>query len=192
MCVQSSERTIRLDAGMFTPQTSDGQEWRLILASLLTRLTRIRQPVRRATMTAPVSLAVHSSKSCRWVVFDAVGTLMEPDPTVAVAYHRVGAKYGSRLSVADVGARFRRAFRASETDSFPGGPEPGERWRTSDSFEEERWRWIVREVFPEVRDQEGCFRELWDHFARPASWRCGGCSAVPVGNGVPTRNRHQF
>jgi putative hydrolase of the HAD superfamily len=43
---------------------------------------------------------------------------------------------------------------------------------TSDVIEEARWRWIVGQVFPDVGDPESCFRELWDHFARPSSWRC--------------------
>ncbi|MBS0206608.1 MAG: HAD-IA family hydrolase [Planctomycetes bacterium] len=107
---------------------------------------------------------------CQWIVFDAVGTLIDPRPSVAVAYHAVGSRYGSRLDVLEVGRRFRSAFRRSEQDGFPGGPT--ERWVTSDAIEEARWRWIVGDVFPDITDPEGCFQELWDHFAQPSSWCC--------------------
>ena len=109
---------------------------------------------------------------CQWLVFDAVGTLIDPDPTVAVAYHAVGSRYGSQFGVADVGQRFRAAFRGSERDGFPGGPPADGRWITSDAIEEARWQWIVRQVFSDVRNHDACFRELWEHFARPSSWQC--------------------
>lgn len=107
---------------------------------------------------------------CQWLAFDAVGTLINPDPSVAVAYHSVGSRFGSQLTVEEVGQRFRSAFRRSERDGFPGGPSPAESWKTSDSVEEARWRWIVGEVFSDIQEQESCFCELWDHFARPTSW----------------------
>lgn len=107
---------------------------------------------------------------CQWIVFDAVGTLIQPNPTVAGAYHAVGTKYGTQLSVPEISQRFRTAFRQSETDLFPGGPPPGMSWRTSDAIEVARWNWIVRQVVPDVSDIDACFRELWDHFARPSSW----------------------
>ncbi len=109
---------------------------------------------------------------CKWIVFDAVGTLINPDPTVATAYHQIGTRYGSQISVAEIGQRFRTAFHGSERDGFPGGPSVAEHWKTSDPIEVARWRWIVRQVLPDVHDPEGCFRDLWDHFARPSSWRC--------------------
>lgn len=109
---------------------------------------------------------------CQWLVFDAVGTLIDPNPSVAMAYHTLGTQFGSQLTVHEVGQRFRSAFRRSEQDGFPGGPPISQPWKTSDEIEQSRWRWIVREVLPDVRDHEGCFRALWDHFAIPASWKC--------------------
>jgi len=117
------------------------------------------------------SFSRRSLKDCRWVVFDAVGTLIEPVPRVAVAYHDVGTRLGSRLDLEEVGRRFRLAFRNSETDGFPNGPVAGS-MVSSDAIEEARWRWIVGEVFTDVEDRERCFRELWDHFAAHSSWRC--------------------
>jgi putative hydrolase of the HAD superfamily len=110
-------------------------------------------------------------KPVKWLVFDAVGTLIEPRPSVADAYHGVAVRHGSGLSVSEIGERFRRAFRASETDGFPGGPPRGAMWLSSDLIEEARWRWIVSEVIPDANDPDDCFRELWSHFARPTSWR---------------------
>lgn len=117
--------------------------------------------------------ANHDSQlpKCRWLVFDAVGTLIDPHPTVAAAYHAVGTRFGTRYSVAEVDQRFRAAFRSSESDGFPGGPVAAP-WTTSDDVERARWRWIVQDVFPDVRDLDTCFHELWEHFAQPASWRC--------------------
>ena len=108
---------------------------------------------------------------CQWLAFDAVGTLIDPDPTVAVAYQAVGARLGSRFTIAEVSQRFRSAFRRSERDGFPGGPLPVECWKTSDAVEAARWRWIVGEVLCDVQDQETCFRELWEHFSHPSSWK---------------------
>ena len=120
----------------------------------------------------PPATRTDGFRDCKWVVFDAVGTLIVPDPAVAVAYHAVGSRLGSQLSVTEVGERFRTVFRSSETDHFPGCSVVSTRWATNDSVELARWRWIVREVFSDVQEQETCFRELWDHFARPNSWRC--------------------
>src|SRR5665213_3276357 len=89
------------------------------------------------------------SNRCRWLIFDAVGTLIRPNPSVAVAYHAIAARYGSRVTVEEAGTRFRKVFRASETDSFPNGPPPESRWTSSDSIETARWRWIVQQVVPD-------------------------------------------
>jgi len=102
----------------------------------------------------------------RAVAFDAVGTLITPDPPVAAVYHAAGRRYGSRLTADQVGPRFRATFRAEEDCDRATG------WRTDPDREAERWRRIVSAVLDDVTDPEACFRELWDHFARPAAWRC--------------------
>jgi putative hydrolase of the HAD superfamily len=102
-----------------------------------------------------------------WVVFDAVGTLLTPSPTVAEAYWAVGNRFGSRYAVDDVSRRFRSAFAASDADGFVGN----RRGATSEAEELARWRWIVQQVFDDVTDQDRCFGLLWDHFAQPAHWR---------------------
>jgi len=104
----------------------------------------------------------------RWVVFDAVGTLIFARPGVAVAYHEIGQRHGSQLSQQEVSARFRSAFRNSETRDLSGdGSEI-----TSEAIEEERWRSIVSEVLPDVISPEACFEDLFRHFGEPSSWTC--------------------
>src|SRR5947208_1330280 len=46
----------------------------------------------------------------RVVVFDAVGTLIYPDPAAPEVYARIGRKYGSRLGADTVAPRFVAAF----------------------------------------------------------------------------------
>ncbi|MDX1967939.1 MAG: HAD hydrolase-like protein [Planctomycetaceae bacterium] len=107
-----------------------------------------------------------SPSSPRWIVFDAVGTLLTPRPAVADAYHSAGRRFGSRLTRDEIDRRFKSAFRDSEIRCFPGD----RRGRTSEPEESARWRWIVQQVLPDVTDGDACFSELWNHFAEPASW----------------------
>jgi putative hydrolase of the HAD superfamily len=101
----------------------------------------------------------------RGVVFDAVGTLIYAEPPVAVAYHDVGRRYGSRKTCEEVGAAFRKAFAAEETADLAGD------LATSEHREQQRWRTIVAHVLDDADDAEACFRELYDHFAQPNAWR---------------------
>lgn len=104
----------------------------------------------------------------KWIVFDAVGTLMTPVPSVAEAYAAVGRRYDVELPVETVRQRFRQAFRDSESL----GSNSKQRGQTSEADEITRWQWIVGQVLPEARDPEACFRDLWDHFAAPRHWQC--------------------
>lgn len=98
--------------------------------------------------------------------FDAVGTLIHPEPSAVAVYAAVGRRHGSRLSESDLAARFREAFRAEEQLDHAAN------WRTSERREEERWRRIVAHVLNDAHDSETVFAELWDHFSRPSAWRC--------------------
>ncbi len=95
------------------------------------------------------------------VMFDAVGTLIFPDPPVAVAYERAGRRFGSRLSADEIEPRFRHALASSDE---------GQPCTTSEAQEQLRWRRIVHDVFVDVSDTDGLFETLWDHFACPESW----------------------
>jgi putative hydrolase of the HAD superfamily len=100
------------------------------------------------------------------VFFDAVGTLLHPEPSAADVYAAAGRRFGSRLGPAPVAARFRAAFRRQEERDRAGG------LRTGEAREVARWRAIVGEVLDDVADPEACFQALYAHFARADAWRC--------------------
>jgi putative hydrolase of the HAD superfamily len=97
------------------------------------------------------------------IVLDAVGTLIEPSTPVADVYVAAARRQGVALERDLVRDRFRRQFRDDETC----GP-----METDESRERDRWAGIVATVLAEVPDPGRAFRELWDHFAQPESWRC--------------------
>jgi len=111
-------------------------------------------------------------RGVRAVVFDAVGTLLHPDPPAAAVYEAVGRRLGSRLDAAEIAARFVAAFRQEE------GVDRARGLRTSEAREEQRWRLIVARVLDDVSDPEACFRELFGHFSRPAAWACAPDAAA--------------
>jgi putative hydrolase of the HAD superfamily len=96
----------------------------------------------------------------RYVLFDAVGTLIFPQPSVFEVYAAYAQKHGSRLKSADIRPRFLAAF----AKTTPGAA-------TSEAFERERWRQIVREVVDDVIQHEALFADLWQHFATSSSWQ---------------------
>jgi putative hydrolase of the HAD superfamily len=99
------------------------------------------------------------------IAFDAVGTLIHPEPPAAEAYALVGRRHGSRLDIDEIRRRFHEAFaREEDADRHAG-------LRTSEDRELVRWRNIVAAVLEDVTDAEACFQELFAHFARPDAWR---------------------
>ena len=108
----------------------------------------------------------------RAVVFDVVHTLVEPWPSVAVAYHEAGARHGVELDPAVIQPRFRAAWRRQE--EFDAAQAPP--FATSRLREADRWRQIVAEVFTDTAATDRIFADLWDHFGRPDAWR-----PVPAG-----------
>ncbi len=117
------------------------------------------------------SLIAHHS--VRAVFFDAVGTLIWPEPSVAAAYAAAGHRHGIDLAEQDIWPRFRAALaRQDEIDRRVQGG------RTSEAREIERWRGIVADVFGGGPHGEAIFADLWDHFARPANWRLFEDAAV--------------
>jgi putative hydrolase of the HAD superfamily len=104
----------------------------------------------------------------RWVLFDAVGTLMYADPPVTEVYRAAAQRFGSRLDDQQIGLRFRQAL-AAET----GPADELSRAPTSEALELARWRRIVAAVFGDLptADLDGLFESLWQHFAQPRHWR---------------------
>ncbi len=100
------------------------------------------------------------------IVFDAVGTLIRPVPSVADAYAATAARQGVYLEPEVVRARFHVHFGNDEVRGDGGAhstDEATERWR---------WRKIVMGVLPEIPQVDRAFDELWEHFSTPESWRC--------------------
>lgn len=106
----------------------------------------------------------------RHVVFDVVGTLVEPSPSVPVAYAMVAAAHGVEARPDDLRRRFAAAWGRQEAIDAAASPP----FATSRRREIERWRDIVHDVFEATASaavREAVFVDLWDHFARPDSWR---------------------
>jgi putative hydrolase of the HAD superfamily len=99
------------------------------------------------------------------VVFDAVGTLIHPEPPAAAVYAEVGRRHGSRQTARDIAPRFAAAFARQEAHDRAEG------LRTSEAREVRRWREIVAEVLDDTANPDACFQELYQHFARPSAWR---------------------
>src|SRR3954451_16053618 len=100
------------------------------------------------------------------VVLDAVGTLIDPHPSVADVYTSAARRQGIELESAVVKSRVHQYFRDDEVDEMRGP------LATDEATEYRRWRRIVSNVLPEVPDPDRAFAELWDHFGRPEAWRC--------------------
>lgn len=103
----------------------------------------------------------------RAVVFDVVGTLVEPDPPVAIAYRLAGLRHGLDLDVATIRLRFADAWRRQEACDAAGSPP----FATSRAREADRWRRIVADVFEHAAQTDAIFGELWEHFGRGDAWR---------------------
>ena len=102
----------------------------------------------------------------RAVFFDAVETLIHPEPAVSEVYSEVGFFFGSRLPPAAVMGRFRHFFGIEEEEDRRSG------LTTSEERERCRWQNIVAGVLDDVADPVGCFTALYEHFGRPTAWRC--------------------
>lgn len=105
----------------------------------------------------------------RAVVFDAVGTLITPEPDVVTVYHDIGRAHGSETTLATIGERFGRAFR----ETGRAGAGSADPHLTSEAAEREFWRAVVSSVFSDVPEPAAtaCFKALFAHFARPEAWR---------------------
>lgn len=100
-------------------------------------------------------------------VFDVVGTLVEPWPSVRRAYAQAGRRRGIELAEDVIGARFAAAWQRQEAIDAAARPA----FATSRAREADRWRQIVEDVFENAPVSADIFADLWDHFALPESWR---------------------
>ena len=106
-----------------------------------------------------------AEKGLRAIVLDAVGTLIDADPSVSAVYAEVARRQGVVIDAATIRTRFPGAFHAVFQVSTPDG------LATDEATEKRCWRKVVSEVLREVPDSARAFEELWDHFAQPESWR---------------------
>ena len=100
------------------------------------------------------------------IVLDAVGTLIDPVPSVSQVYLAAAARQGLTVELAEIKVRFGRYFRNDEVDEQLGP------MATDEASEYRRWRRIVANVLPDLPDPDRAFAELWDHFGHPSAWRC--------------------
>jgi putative hydrolase of the HAD superfamily len=101
----------------------------------------------------------------RAIFFDAVDTLIKPDPSVVEVYRETGLAHGCRIEPEAMVRRFREAFQFEEKSDAASG------WAVSENREHERWRSIVSHVFDRCPAVDRIFADLWHHFARAESWR---------------------
>ena len=73
------------------------------------------------------------------VVFDVVGTLIEPTPSVARAYQIAGRRQGVELAEPEIARRFSQAWARQEAADAAARPA----FSTSQQREHDRWRLIV-------------------------------------------------
>lgn len=114
------------------------------------------------------------------VLFDAVGTLIYPQPPVTEVYYKIGKRYASRQSRSEIARTFRQAFSRgehfrpaseAELDESSAGVSSLDRPPTDNENERCRWKRIVSEVFHDVPHADGpLFASLWDHFAQCGNW----------------------
>ena len=106
-------------------------------------------------------------QAVRAVVFDVVGTLVEPWPAVPVAYRDAARRHGIERDVDEIRGRFAAAWKKQESIDAAATPAHV----TSPAREEARWRSIVADVFESHVAADAIFADLWDHFGRPEAWR---------------------
>ncbi|MCP4784963.1 MAG: HAD-IA family hydrolase [Fuerstiella sp.] len=108
------------------------------------------------------------------VLFDAVGTLIYPTPSVAEAYRSAISRHcGVDVDLDRVNAVVRDSLTARST---------GEDLSTCEQAEHEFWAYLIRELCPGSNGFQACFDDLFAHFARPESWRCFSDVAKLVGD----------
>jgi putative hydrolase of the HAD superfamily len=112
-------------------------------------------------------IAVFPPAGVAVVVFDVVGTLVEPRPSVAVAYQQAARRHGLTVDAAVIQQRFKTAWRRQEAIDAAAVPA----FATSRGREAERWRAIVDEVFRGSSASAAIFTDLWDHFGRIDAWQ---------------------
>lgn len=103
------------------------------------------------------------------VTFDAAGTLLEVAEPVGRTYASIAARHGIALAASEVEQRFRTALATAPPLAFPNAaPDAvGDRERAW-------WKAVVAQAFgpgSHAPGFDGCFAELFAHYAAPDAWR---------------------
>ncbi|QVL32943.1 HAD-IA family hydrolase [Telmatocola sphagniphila] len=101
----------------------------------------------------------------RAVWFDAVGTILYPEPPVTQIYQQVASQYGVHFPEIQIRERLKEVYSRQET------VDRSRDWSTSEDRELERWHEVVVETFRESPQREQIFQELYHWFAQPTAWR---------------------
>ncbi len=100
------------------------------------------------------------------IFFDAVGTLIYPDPPVYGTYQSIANKYGSNLTEDIISKRFKESYKTH----FSINPEINT--LSNEKLEKQRWKNVVDDIFNETSvSNPDLFLELWQHFSEPNHWK---------------------
>lgn len=102
-----------------------------------------------------------------FVYFDAVGTLLYPQPPADEVYWQFGQAHGSNLSHQQIAQRFRENY----AQAFGAAGNFRSDLRSCEAAERERWQRLVANVFHELPDSAALFDALWNYFGQSSSWR---------------------
>ncbi len=103
------------------------------------------------------------------VFLDVVGTILQPHSPVNETYYHFGNKHGSSKSTDFIKSAFESAFVLEELKDAKNA------YKTDEFRESERWRNIVAACFPDLKNPDLCFKDLFEHYAKPNSW------SIPLG-----------
>jgi putative hydrolase of the HAD superfamily len=119
--------------------------------------------------------------SLRAVLFDAAGTLFEPREPVGETYARALAEHGAAIPAWRLEDAFTRVRRRAPAMLFPEA-DPA----TWPALERKWWWSRLRETVraadseAQIRDFDGCFEQLFAHFAAADAWRARAGAAAAL------------
>jgi putative hydrolase of the HAD superfamily len=120
---------------------------------------------------SPVPKSSLIANHIRVIVFDAVGTLMYPQPSVAAVYVEVISRH---TKTAIDGEKVRSSIRRALADRSVDVDQ-----RTNEAAERDFWMNLIRDLCPNPAMVDVCFQDLFRHFAEPDSWKCfADCDGV--------------
>ena len=101
------------------------------------------------------------------ISFDAVGTLIHPDPPVEVVYAQFANQFGIRVTPDEIRQRLKMAARSGPPPAHRGHPGEGRKYAY------QWWRGFVQRVFqPYINGRRvPFFDELFRYFESPSAWQ---------------------